>query len=193
MNWIRTTDPDELPTTTAAAIDFANIIEDGAETKVEAFIKSAVNWIENECRRAIMPQTWKLFLDDWPDDDLIWVPRPRLIQVDSIKYVDTDGALQTLDASGYQVDTGTEPGRVQPAYGEAWPSVRDQLSPITLEYQCGWADADSVPEDIILAIWLLVTHWYENREPIVVGTISSSLEYAVKALVSPYKIHRFDY
>jgi len=193
MHWIRTTEPAALPTTTAAAIDFANIIEDGAETKVEIFIKAAVNWIENECRRAIMPQTWKLFMDDWPEDDIIWVPRPRLRQVDSLTYVDTDGDLQTLDASKYQVDTNTEPGRIKPAYGETWPSVRDQFNPITVTFQNGWADADSVPEDIVLGIWLLVSHWYENREPVIVGTISSELEFALKALVSPYRIHRFDY
>lgn len=53
---------------------------------------------------------------------------------------------------------------------------------------------NQLPAPITQSILMLVSHWYENREAVVVGhtsTISTKLEFAVNALLSPYKIYRF--
>jgi hypothetical protein len=40
------------------------------------------------------------------------------------------------------------------------------------------------------AVLMLVAHWYENREAIVVGTISSEVSLGVNQLLSPYMARR---
>lgn len=194
MNWLQTVAPDSNPVTRDETKAYARIYTDREDSIVDTLIVAAVRYIEEECYRAIMPQTWELYLDEWPEDDIVFLPRPLIQKVNSIKYYDTDGDLQTLDSGLYQVDINTEPGRAKPAYGEVWPSVRSgKLSVITINYDNGWADADSVPDDIKTAIWLLVSHWFENREAVVVGTITSTLKMAVDALIANYKVRRYGY
>ncbi len=41
--------------------------------------------------------------------------------------------------------------------------------------------------DLTAAMLLLIGHWYENRESVVVGTITAELPMAVEALIGPYR------
>ena len=64
----------------------------------------------------------------------------------SIQYVDDAGDTQTLSTSLYQVDTKSQPGRIIPAYGESWPTVRsDTLNAVTVNFVAGYGDD---PEDV---------------------------------------------
>jgi len=49
-------------------------------------------------------------------------------------------------------------------------------------------DGQAIVDDIKLAMLLLVGHWYENREPVNIGNISTTLPYGFEALLEPYRI-----
>ncbi|KEY58501.1 head-tail connector protein [Serratia sp. DD3] len=49
------------------------------------------------------------------------------------------------------------------------------------------ADGVVISDDIKLALMLLVGHWYENREPVNIGNITSTLPYTFEALMGPYR------
>jgi len=60
-----------------------------------------------------MPQTWRRVTDHFPSCGWLCLPLPPLQSVASIKYYDTDGVQQTLDAAVYQVSTaGDQAGRI---------------------------------------------------------------------------------
>lgn len=115
------------------------IIDDDADQAyVEGLITAARIHAEKTTNRAIIAQTWKRFLDAFPDE--IICPRPPLIAVDSIAYVDTDGADQTVTSTVYQVNAEIEPGRVKLDYSQSWPSIRSSAyNPITVQCKCGYA------------------------------------------------------
>lgn len=46
-------------------------------------------------------------------------------------------------------------------------------------------------DDITTAMLLLIGHWYESREAVIVGTISSELPLAVDSLIMPYRHYHF--
>jgi hypothetical protein len=50
-------------------------------------------------------------------------------------------------------------------------------------------DGIVISDDIKLAIMLLVSHWYENREPVNIGNITSTLPFGVQALLGPHRKH----
>jgi uncharacterized phiE125 gp8 family phage protein len=106
----------------------------------------------------------------------IIVPKPPLLSIDFIEYIDTDGVLRTLDASQYQVDTSSEPARIAPAPNSNWPltqiSIRaPMLNTVTIQFQCGYgADPTEVPNTIRAAMKLLIAHWYDNRSEVIAGT-----------------------
>lgn len=42
-------------------------------------------------------------------------------------------------------------------------------------------------DDLTTAMLLLIGHWFENREAVVVGSTTSELPMAVEALIAPYR------
>lgn len=130
--------------------------------------KAARETVERLTGRSLITQTLRLTLDEFPDWE-IRLPRPPLVSVTSITYVDAAGTTQTLSASLYRVDTYSEPGRIEPAYGEVWPSAREVAGAVNVLYVAGYGAAAAVPYNLKLAIKLLVGHWFANREQVVVG------------------------
>ncbi|MCI0349390.1 MAG: head-tail connector protein [Acidobacteriales bacterium] len=159
---------------------------DGTEENdlIEAMIKAATGYAETRQRRQLITATWRLTLDCFPEWDLI-VPLPPLQSVSSITYVDSQGATQTLSSSTYLVDTARKPGRITPAYDETWPAARYQANSVTVQFIAGYgAAASAVPETTRHAIKMLVSHWIENREAVITGTIAAPIAFAVDALLS---------
>lgn len=156
---------------------------------ITALIKAARRHAESFTRRQLITATWQLIMDGFPSGSLIEVPRPPLQSVTSITYTDADGDTQPVSADDYDVDTKNQPGRIEPSYGNSWPSTRDEMNTVTVTYKAGYGDAATdVPEDIVAAVKLLVANWYEHREPVVVGTIAAELPLSVKNLLWPYRV-----
>ena len=197
------TAPTIEPLTLAEAKD--HLREDGTDQDpwIIGAIVSAREWIESYVRRAIMTQTWDLTMDKFPRkdpvdlyktlvrDDTIEVPLPPLISVVSLKYVDNDGATQTLAANKYIVDSKRNPGRVTPAFQEVWPDSRNIVNAVTLQFTAGYGPAvTDVPESIKSAMLLLISHLYENREATSTFKLTE-IPMGVKGLLGPYRIRRF--
>ena len=136
------------------------------DSLITSLIKTARQYCENYQRRAYITQTWELWLDRFPDIDIIDIPLPPLQSVSSIKYYDTANVEHTFAASEYFVDSKSQPGRVSLSYGKSWPA--DTLRPTTgvcITFVAGYGSvASAVPVTACYAILLLVAHYYENRE-----------------------------
>jgi uncharacterized phiE125 gp8 family phage protein len=153
---------------------------------ITALIQTAREVAEDISRRALITQTWKLILDEFPKGDEIAIPLPPLQSVTSITYKDQDGTASTFSSDDYIVNTDTEPGKVVLAYGASWPSTT--LYPtgaITVQFKAGFGDASTdVPEKYRQAMLLLIGHWYENREAIATtGAVPKEVPFGVEALL----------
>lgn len=117
------------------------------------------------------------------------LPFPRLQSVQSIKYRDTAGAIQTLDATKYTVDDASEPGVVTPSPDSYWPDTQNITNAVQLSYTAGYGDAAAVPAGIKAWILLRVGAFYENREEISVAQRVTVQELPfVDGLLDPYRI-----
>ncbi len=180
----RTTAPTVEPVTLVQAKAQCRVDGTADDTFIGELIEDARDMVEDYLGQALLSQTWKLYLDWFPDWE-ICVPRPPLISVSSIAYVDSDGVSQTLSALLYQVDAKSRPGRIWPAYGETWPVAREQLNAVTITYVAGYGTtAATVPQKIRRAVLLTVGDWYENREQIITGTIVAELPTGAERLLS---------
>lgn len=174
---------------------------------ISSLITAARQRIEDITGRALMSQQWTMLLDHFPGhyshgflaDRLefatlygrlphahrtIFLPRAPVLTVDSIAYIDTTGAEQTLDPSSYKVDTLSEPARVRPAYNQFWPATQYEMDAVTILFTVGY---DVVPQPIIQAMKLLVAFLYENRE----DGPTKPAPYVVDVLLAPYRISVF--
>lgn len=119
---------------------------------------------------------------------MLEISKPNLQSVTSIVYIDTAGDSQTWDAADYQVDANRVFPRIAPAYGESWPSTRDQMNAVTITAVYGYGDDwNDVPESIRHAILIMTGDGYEHREDTITGTIVARIG-AARALLDFYRV-----
>ena len=166
-SWTLVTPPAVEPVTLEELKSHLYVDHDADDALLALYAQAARVAVEAECWRAILTQTWDLFLPAWPADGVIVLPRPPLQSVTSITYRDGDNVTTTLAAATYEVDTASEPGRVVMAVGQSWPSATLAASnPIRVRFVAGWADAASVPGMIKAAILLQAGELYVQREAV---------------------------
>lgn len=175
---------------------------------ITALIIAARQYAENYTKRVFITQTWNLLVDDFsmyrnglfflPSSITPWtqelvIPKAPLQSIVSINYLNTAGVSTTLDPSLYTVDTSSLPGRLYPSYGQIWPSTQAFPHAVTIQFIAGYGLAAAVPNTIVQALLLLVSHWYENREPIVAerGVVPAELPLAVDALLGVEQVIEF--
>lgn len=183
-SWTLTTPPAEEPVTLAEIKDHLRVSGTAEDSLLTLYAQMAREAVEEETWRALMPQTWTLYLPGWPANGVIELPRPPLASVTAITYTDEDGVEGTLAASNYRVDTAREPGRVVLAPNGAWPvDALDSVNGVAVEFVAGYADASAVPVTAKAAILLQIGEIYANREAVIVGS-TPQLAPAVARLIN---------
>jgi uncharacterized phiE125 gp8 family phage protein len=183
------TPPTIEPVTTADMKAHLRVDISDDDSLIDAYVLAARTYCENYTRRSLITSVWEYKIDEFPDEMLI--PRPPLQTVNSIKYYDTDNVLQTVDASVYTVDTDSIIGRIVEADGETWPTPNAIIQAVTVNYDAGYGAATTdVPAPLLQGIKMLVGHWYENRESVVLEGNPKVLPQAVEACWYPYRIFR---
>lgn len=91
---------------------------------------------EHAVGRSFISQGWRLTLDAFPAE--IELSRPPIIAVQSVKYRDFSGALQTLSPAAYVVDIASEPGRITLAVNYTWPETAAFPGAVIVDYTAGY-------------------------------------------------------
>lgn len=165
------TDATEEPVTLDEAKDHLRVDGTDEDALIMAYIKAARRQCEMISRRAFVTQTWELALTTWQLQNWIELPNPPLQSVTSITYIDSAGVSAVMSSADYVVDTYSQPGRVVLGYSKCWPSVTLRPGPsVIVRYVAGYGAPKDVPETYKQAIKLLVGHFYENREAVVLQT-----------------------
>jgi len=153
------------------------------DTLLTAMIQSARSEAETFTRRAFIQQTWDYVVDDL-DYDYLPLLRPPLMTVLGVYY--TVNGVETLwDATNYVTDVISQPGRILPVTG--WPAMR-YTAGLRVRYTAGYGiDATTVPPDIVQAIVLTVSEWYETSGGLMPITMTSIPHSAVE-LLQPHRV-----
>lgn len=152
---------------------------------LENLITAAREEFENQTHRTLYTTTWQLILDAWPGTYYIELPRPPLASVTSVVYKDSAGNNNTFSTASYIVDTSKWPGRIVLDNNASWPSAElYETSAITITYVAGHSNTALIPQRYKQAIMLLVGHWYENRENMLItGAVPQSIPMAFESIV----------
>lgn len=134
-------------------VDFA---DDDAD--IDLIIKSARDHIEKYCNVRFASQTVEMKCDGFCD--LERLPEAPVSSVTSIKYIDSDGAEQTLAATVYELRAEGLEAELVTKYGQQWPPIQPG-SRITVTAVVGYAEA---PAAVKHAALLFIADAYENRE-----------------------------
>ena len=168
---------------------------------IEAAITAARIQCETFTHRQLLPATWTLYMDSWWEegiyrDGALFLPRPPLRAVASVKYRDSGGTLQTWSTSEYTAEVPTDlavisptaqRARVFPNYSISWPTLRCQPRAVEIEFSAGWSDRSKVPPGLISGMLLMVAELYERREEATTGTIVTPNVIRAESLWWPYR------
>lgn len=188
------TAPTVEPFTTTEAKSHLRVTVTDDDTLIDNLILAARNKLETDIHRALITQTWNLFLDRFPisSNIAILIPKTPLQSIVSIKYVDTDGDTQTWASANYIVDSESEPGRVTPAFNKSYPITRAIIKAVTIQFKGGYGDAGSnIPQDLRQAMLMLIGHFYENREAVQAGVAVTNVPMAYKYLKTSHVVYDF--
>ncbi len=179
MSLILVADLSSEPITTADMKLFLRVDIADDDALIGKLITSARRYVEDHTWRSLGVETWRQELDSFPS--CINLYRGKIGSITSLKYIDTDGVLQTL--TGFREDLNSEPARLFPAYGNVWPSTRSDPAAVQITY----ATTGDTDEQLLHAVKLLVAHWYEHREA-VTGMKLTEMPIAVNSLLLPRMI-----
>lgn len=162
----------------AARVDSDDTSEDALFTGV--IIPGVRQDCEQLLGRSLMKQTWRRTLDCFDDEmALAW---PNLLSVEFVRYRDVDGVWQVLDASYYEVDTASVPGRVLRALAKTWPTLYPFPGSVRIDYTAGYSDSatESAQQAAVPASvkrWMLarIATAYEHRLELIAGASVASL------------------
>lgn len=190
------------PITLAQAKAHLRVDTDDDNTMIEAFIEAATEAAELFQGRALIDQTWDLYLDAWPDSTweglrrvyAIELPKPPTIEVVGVFYLDSAGVEQTLSDALYTADVNNEPGRVVLKSG-TWPTLPKLANAVRVRFRAGCLDqtvspaVENVPKTTKAAILITIGDLYTHRESVVVGQTVARLPHSAEWLL---RMKKFD-
>lgn len=189
--------PEEMAITLTYAKQQSRILEDWEDDLIIKHIKAATLYFENYVGRALIEQKLQLCFDQFPCSDFFLLQRGcPLVDVESVKFYDRDNVLQTLDTDLYSYSVGTIPGKVF-RLGDTWgDSDIHPTRPAAVEviYTAGYGEtSEDVPEDIQLAVAMLVADSFSNRgnNEIAPGLVMIQPTYGTLNLMNRFKVNYY--
>jgi len=170
----RVTDPATEPLTLTETKNHLRVEHDDEDTLIATCIQAAREYAEEYLDQTLITTEWQMTLDKFPTN--IELPRPPAMTTASyddvsLSYNDDNGNIVTLSTSDYRVDNKAIPAVLRPNYAGSWPSYRADYNSITVTWWAGYGTSGtSVPRRLRHAMLMLVTHLYENRSSVLVGT-----------------------
>jgi len=171
-----------------------NIEDTDQDERINALIEVAREQVEALTGRSLITQTWQRLARAFPmSRGAIELGRPPVERIEFIKYIDASGVLRTLDSALYELDSQSQTAYVVPAYNATWPVARNKINAVQIQFIAGYGDAAAVPARAVQAMLLLVAHYFENREGVIVDSrlAADVLPMGVDALLSSLNVSRF--
>jgi len=177
------TPPAEEPLALAQVKSYLRITDGDDDTLISALITAVRQQCEAWVGRALVTQTWSLWLDRFPaspcrnapgegyfqlpvhyfEEVTRWleIPRPPLQSISFLKTYDPANTAALFDASCYFVDTQSTPGRISLNQGCSWPTNLRAVNAVEIEFIAGYAV--DVPEALKQGMLLSIKHLFVNR------------------------------
>ncbi|MDQ1925174.1 head-tail connector protein [Massilia pseudoviolaceinigra] len=106
------------------------------DAEIEIRVRALTAEAEHITGRSIINRTYVVTAPGFAG--LIPLPSSPLVEVVSLKYLDVDGATQTLSENAYVINREIEPGFVALAAGASWPATKTHPEAVILTVICGY-------------------------------------------------------
>ena len=162
----RTTPPAQNPVTVQKAKQKLRLMlaDTSHDDELSRLIVAATEQFEQDTDRAVIEQSFTLFLDYFPSTTVAIPLSVKPVQsITSITYTDSDGAGQTVDPALYVFDSPRREVVLTP--GNGWPTTNRQRNNVQILFVAGYGAPANVPGVILEAILCLVAALFYGNSP----------------------------
>lgn len=176
--------PVEEPVSLAEAKAFLKVDDSAEDGLITTLIGAARLHVEGVTGRALLAQSWRIVLDDWPENGVVKLPLSPLLSVTSIAAIDGNGASHDIPLGQFR----SEPDRLLlPRVVVGMPGLQERNG-IEIDYVAGFgSEPEEVPADLRQALLGLVAHWHEHRDAVLIAGSGSVVPTGFDRIVAPYK------
>lgn len=153
---------------------------------------AARDYCEQQTSHILCARNFYLEADEFPSErnDIVLPigPVSAIVQVGWRVLGSGDPVQVGTSGTHYRAATNLNPARLRlPLTMTAWPSTELATDAVQIVVTAGYASPAAVPDMAKHAIRLIVGHWFENREAVVNGTISTDVRFTIDALLGTMK------
>jgi uncharacterized phiE125 gp8 family phage protein len=187
MPLILTAGPSAEPISLAEAKAHCRVDSDAEDMLIASLVLAARLHIERCLDVALISQSWSLYFDRWPDGKHVELPLAPLLSIEAVRLYGPTGSSVALDPDLFDVDAFSRRPRLRRRDGQSWPLPGRCLNGIEIAFTAGYGPApEDVPMPLRLALKLLVAHWHEAREPVLLGETADPVPASIASLMGPY-------
>ncbi|MET3613272.1 putative phiE125 gp8 family phage protein [Rhizobium aquaticum] len=157
----------------------------GEDTLLTSLIAAARQYLEATTGLALITQTLRFYLDDWPADGLIQLAIAPLQSLESVTVYDAAGNPQAVALTGYVLDAAASPARL---FLPTLPPTSRTLNGIEIDVRAGFGDTGAdVPDALKRAMLMHVALMYELRGAVPSDMQPAAIPAGYDRLVSPFR------
>lgn len=179
------TDPPQAEPLTLADVKAHLRMDSGDEdTLLIALIRTAREHLERQTGLCLMTQTWRLYLDRWPEGGMIQITRGPVQAIERIQVFDADGVPADLTALDRLLDGDARPARLwlrDPA------SSGQAINGIEIDFISGYGEAAAdVPDTLKRAMLIHVAHMFAFRGVVAPDSQPAGVPAGYDRLIAPF-------
>ena len=191
MALILTSGPSVEPVSLAEAKAHLRVDGTAEDTLIGSLIVTSRLHVEAALGLALITQSWSYFVDAWPKGTELRLPLRPVQAIAAVQLYGPDESVTPVPPEIYLVDGHSVPPRLVRQGAKVWPKPVRSANGIEVAFVAGYGDtAADVPAPIRQAVLLLVAHWYENREPVEIGSATVAIPHGISELLQPYRAVR---
>jgi uncharacterized phiE125 gp8 family phage protein len=149
-----------------------------------SLITTARLHLEAETGLCLMTQKLRLYLDDWPDSEVIQLAKSPVQTIDTVTVYDENGEPLDVSLQDHLLDGQARPARL---WLRNRPLPGRPINGIEIDFTVGFgASATDVPDTLRRAMSLHVAAMYAYRGVVALGDQPAALPVGYERLIAPF-------
>jgi len=161
------------------------ILGTDSDVVLRRYIEAARNYVESITRNPLVEGVYRFYFDCYEPFFKVHYPIVSITSIDYKIAEDTGEYEDSLSTEDYYYVQ--HEGRIN-IKNNAMSDLYAQHNAIRMTVVAGQPNIGSIPGDIILAMLLMIGHWYENREAVSVVQLNQ-IPMGAAALLGPYRAY----
>ncbi|WP_312420188.1 head-tail connector protein [Shinella sp.] len=180
--------PAAEPITLAEAKAHLRLETDDEDALLAALIRTARDHLESETGLCLITRTLRLYLDGWPDGQMIQITRGPVQTIETLTVYDELGDPVEVALAGAVLDGTARPARL---FLPDRPETRRALNGIEIDFTAGFGESGAdVPDTLKRALLLHVAAMFELRGVVSLDDQPGAVPQGYDRLIAPHRLRR---